>query len=136
MTNPVTMLPGHFCWLDLAAADAGVAGEFYHQLLGWSLRTHAVNGGHFASFRLGEEEVATIYQLRTHHLAQGVPSHWTPYIAVTSVDLSVRQAAALGASVVVAPFAIPGRARIALLQDPVGAVLGLWQPLHCETRPG
>jgi len=130
------MWPGHFCWLDLAAADADVASAFYKNLLGWTTQSHSVHGGHFASFRLGEEEVATIYQLRTHHLAQGVPSHWTPYIAVTSVDLSVRQAAALGASVVVAPFAIPGRARIALLQDPVGAVLGLWQPLHCETHPG
>lgn len=132
MRNTPGIRPGHFCWLDLAAADAAVAGEFYNRLLGWTIRTHSVCTGQFASFRLGEEEVATVYQLGPRHLAQGVPSHWTPYVAVSNVDQSTRLAAALGASVVVAPMDIPGKARIALLQDPVGAVLGLWQVLDCE----
>jgi predicted enzyme related to lactoylglutathione lyase len=31
---------------------------------------------------------------------------------------------------VVAPFDVPGTARIALIQDAVGALVGLWQPIR------
>lgn len=35
--------------------------------------------------------------------------------------------AALGGRILVAPFEVEGIARIALIEDAVGAVLGLWQ---------
>ena len=38
---------GRFCWLDLAAADAARAAEFYTELFGWSARSQAANGGTF-----------------------------------------------------------------------------------------
>ena len=77
MTYPASLLPGHFCWLDLAAANAGAASDFYYRLFGWSTQVNKACGGHFASFHLGEERVASLYQLGARHLKQGVPSHWT-----------------------------------------------------------
>lgn len=118
---------GRVCRVDLAAGDIGAAREFYAELFGWSSETHRVAGGQVEHFMLGEDVVASGYQLSRRHLANGVPSHWTPYVGVEDVRASSRMAVRLGASLIVAPFDVPGVGAIALIQDPVGALLGLWQ---------
>jgi uncharacterized protein len=59
----------------------------------------------------------------------GVPSHWTPYVRVGDVEDTARRAGAAGGTVIVPPFAVSSLARIALIQDPGGATLGLWEPI-------
>jgi predicted enzyme related to lactoylglutathione lyase len=127
MRIALTRPPGQFCWLDLAAADSDRARDFYGSLFGWNAQEQRIGKGAFARFLSGGTEIASFYQLSGRHLAQGVPSHWTPYVSVTNADRTASQAAALGAAVVVEPFDVPGIARIALVQDPVGAAFGVWQ---------
>ena len=119
--------PGTFCWLDLAASDAPLAKAFYAQAFGWTFEDQPANGGHFTRCRAGGNDVGTLYQLRRAQLEQGVPSHWTPYVRVDDVDATVRAIVPLGGRLVVAPFDVQGMARIALVQDAVGALVGLWQ---------
>ena len=130
--KPASTLPGAFCWLDLAAADAAAAKAFYARAFGWTFREEQANGGHYARMRAGGEDVGSLYQLRRAQLEHGVPSHWTPYIRVDSADATARQVTALGGRLVVAPFDIPGTARIALIQDAVGALVGLWEPKRSD----
>jgi predicted enzyme related to lactoylglutathione lyase len=59
---------------------------------------------------------------------EGVPPHWLAYVAVDDAEASARQAAALGATIVVAPKDIPGVGKIAVFVDPQGAALGVFQP--------
>ena len=125
-------LPGAFCWLDLAAADATVAKAFYARAFEWTFRDEQANGGHYARLRAGGQDVGSLYQLRRAQLEHGVPSHWTPYIRVDSADATARRIAALGGRLVVAPFDVPGTARIALIQDAVGALVGLWEPKRSD----
>ena len=73
-----------------------------------------------------------MYQLRDVHLDHGVPSHWTPYVRVDSVDNTVRRAAEIGGQVIIRPFVISGFARIALVVDSVGAHIGLWEPIRAN----
>jgi predicted enzyme related to lactoylglutathione lyase len=127
MTNPGCSLPGAFCWLDLAASDAPRAMAFYAQAFGWSFRDQHANGGRFTRCAIDNHDIGSLYQLKRVALEQGVPSHWTPYIAVSNIEVAVHHVAACGGHVVVAPFDVPGTARIALIQDAVGALLGLWQ---------
>jgi predicted enzyme related to lactoylglutathione lyase len=47
---------------------------------------------------------------------------------VNSALATARGVAAWGGRLVVAPFDVPGTARIALIEDAVGALVGLWQP--------
>jgi len=47
---------------------------------------------------------------------------------VADVDTAAREAAALGARVLVEPLDVMGEGRLAVLLDPAGAVLDLWQP--------
>jgi predicted enzyme related to lactoylglutathione lyase len=86
--------------------------------------------------RLSDQDVGSLYQLNQGHLIQGVPSHWTPYIQVNDVSDTARQAAAFGGKVIVRPFEVSGVARIALIQDSVGAHVGLWEPIKANMQEG
>jgi predicted enzyme related to lactoylglutathione lyase len=121
--------PGAFCWLDLAASDALVAKQFYARAFGWTFVDHRANGGHFTRGRVGERDVASLYQLKQSQLEHGAPSHWTPYLRVENADAAARRIAQLGGRLVVAPFDMEGIARIGLIQDAVGALVGLWEAL-------
>lgn len=125
---------GRFCWLDLAASDLRNAKEFYARLFGWTSHEQLANGGSFTRLRRSGHDVGSIYQLKEVLLRNGMPSHWTPYVRVDDIDESVRQATRLGGAVVVRPFAVSGVARIALILDSVGALVGLWEPVDVRTK--
>jgi len=122
--------PGKFCWLDLAARDAGKAAQFYQGLFGWSASTQAANGGVFQRFVHRGEDVGSLYQISAALLARDVPSHWTPYVTTDDLEDTAERATALGGAVIVEPFEVAGVARIALIADAVGAHIGLWTPLE------
>jgi predicted enzyme related to lactoylglutathione lyase len=121
--------PGAFCWLDLAASDTALAKAFYAQAFGWTFEVERANGGVFTRCHAGGRNVGSLYQLNRTQLQQGVPSHWTPYILVANADAAARRISSLGGRLVVAPFDVQGIARIALIEDAVGALVGLWQAL-------
>lgn len=56
-----------------------------------------------------------------------MPSHWTPYVRVENVDVMAQRARTLGSQTIVPPLDVPGVARVALVMDSVGALLGLWR---------
>jgi len=116
-----------FCWFDLATAEAEVAKSFYAALFGWRTQDQKIGGGIFTQLALGETPIASLYQLNRRHLANGVPSHWTPYVAVLDIDDAAMRAESLGAQIVVKPFDVTGHARFCLIQDPAGALIGLRQ---------
>lgn len=125
---------GRFCWVDLAATDAARAKEFYRQLFGWTSFEQSVNGGRFTRMRLSDQEVGSIYQLKRAYLDQGARSHWTPYVWVDDVADAARRVASCGGKVIVRPFVVSGIAQIALIQDSVGAQIGLWGPVETNTK--
>lgn len=124
---------GRFCWVDLAASDAGGARRFYEKLFGWTSHEQRANGGLFTRLKLGGRDVGSVYQLPFAQVESGVPSHWTPYIRVYDVEAVARRAVRCGGETMVKPFAVCGMARVALILDAVGAPVGLWEPLGGET---
>lgn len=129
MNAPAMASPGAFCWVDLAASDAGRAMSFYAQAFGWQFEPQPANGGQIMRCRHGGSDVGSLYELGPAQLACGVPSHWTPYLRVDKLDATAPRIVALGGRILVSPFEVDGVARIALIEDAVGAVLGLWEPL-------
>lgn len=123
---------GRFCWVDLAAADATRASEFYTGLFGWSARPQAANGGTFVRLAHAGRDIGSLYQMPRARREAGIASHWMPYVQVDDVFEASRRAALLGASIAVEPFCVEGVARIALIVDPVGAELGLWEGPRCK----
>jgi hypothetical protein len=134
MNDPVEIESGRFCWLDLAATDASAAISFYAQLFGWAAHEQKANGGSFTRLQLGGSDVGSLYQLGKAAIRAGMPSHWTPYIRVDSVDDVVARATSIGGEEIISPVTVSGVARIALIRDPTGAHVGLWGPLAPGAR--
>ena len=57
-----------------------------------------------------------------------LPTAWNTYVSVSSVDKAAEAAAAAGGQVLVAPFDVLPAGRVAVIADPSGAALGLWEP--------
>ena len=120
---------GRFCWLDLVATDAAEAEAFYARLFGWASDPQAANGGTFTRLRHTGQDVGSMYQMSRKQFEHGIPSHWTPYVKVDGLSDVAEQAERLGGGILVSPFTVSGIARIALIQDSVGAPVGLWESL-------
>jgi uncharacterized protein len=108
---------GTFCWVDLVTTDAAAAKRFYGGLFGWE--APAAEG--YAHWTLGGRDVAGVYEL------DGVVPHWTSYVAVDDADAVAARAAELGGTVVEPPFDVGDDGRRAVVADPVGAPVALWQ---------
>jgi predicted enzyme related to lactoylglutathione lyase len=88
-------------------------------------------GGHYTLMKIGEDDVAGLYPLQGPQF-EGVPSHWATYVAVEDADASNTRALALGAAQVLPPMDVPGVGRIAMVTDPTGANIALFQAgEHC-----
>jgi predicted enzyme related to lactoylglutathione lyase len=122
------------CWADLATVDQGAAKLFYCQLFGWTAQDRRAGKGHFSTFSSRETPFASLYQLSHKQIEHGVPSHWTPYVSVTNLDVAASMAASLGGQVVIPPHDSGGLARISLIADPTGALIGLWQTARETSR--
>lgn len=114
-------------WADLATPDDDRAAEFYRQLFGWSDVSRSIGGGTFRTLEQDGGAVASLYRLARAQVDGGVPAHWIPYVSTPDVVEAAARAAGLGGRIVVQPQHFPGLARVCLIADPTGAILGLWQ---------
>ena len=118
--------PGTFCWPELATSDQPGAKEFYTRLFGWGSDDSPIGEGQvYTMLKLGDRQVGALFQMGKEQA--GMPPHWSSYVAVTSADEAAAKAAGLGAKVVMAPFDVMDHGRMAVFQDPQGAMVAVWQ---------
>jgi predicted enzyme related to lactoylglutathione lyase len=116
---------GTFCWVDLMAADQDAAKRFYTGLFGWDYQDFPIGEGTFYSLALRDgKPVAAITPLP----GEGMPPHWNCYVSVEDADAAAARAQEGGATVILAAGDVGESGRLAMIQDPQGAILGLWQP--------
>jgi predicted enzyme related to lactoylglutathione lyase len=121
--------PGTISWVDLATTDTDGAKQFYGGLLGWEFEDNPVpGGGVYTMCKVGGRSVAALNELRAEEREQGIPPHWNNYVTVADVDASAAKAAELGGTLVAPPFDVMTAGRMAVVQDPVGAFIALWEP--------
>ena len=77
--------------------------------------------------KLNGRDVAAAYTMRPEQKSQGVPPNWLVYIAVDDADAMAAKAASLGATVLMPAFDVMEHGRMAVIQDPQGAVFAIWQ---------
>jgi predicted enzyme related to lactoylglutathione lyase len=115
--------PGTFSWVELATTDQKAGIAFYRALFGWDVNEQPIGPTEvYSMFLLRGKEVAAASTMRPEERQSGVPSHWNLYVTVAHVDESVKRAEGLGAKVFAAPFDVMDVGRMAVLQDPTGAV--------------
>src|SRR5438105_2840990 len=121
--------PGSFCWVELGTTDQAAAKTFYSSLFGWTPNDFPMGPGDlYTIFRLDGRDAAAGYTIRPEQRAQGVPPHWMLYIQVESADDAAARAEKLGGKVLAPAFDVMTVGRMAVLQDPTGAIFTAWQP--------
>ena len=115
------MCPGQFGWNELLSTDVEASKKFYSGLLGWT--TAAGPGPDYTIFRQGEKGVGGLMKVPQ----PGMPAQWLAYVVVENVDATTAKVAGLGGKVMAQPFDIPNVGRIAVILDPQGASIGLFQ---------
>jgi predicted enzyme related to lactoylglutathione lyase len=120
--------PGSFCWVELSTSDQNAAKGFYSSLFGWEVNDIPMGPGEaYTIFKLQGGDVSAACTLRPEQRAQGVPPHWLLYVAADNADASANRAAEVGGKVLAPAFDVMDVGRMAVLQDPTGAVLCVWQ---------
>jgi predicted enzyme related to lactoylglutathione lyase len=114
--------PGTFSWAELVTSDAEAAKGFYRQLFGWEYDDRPA----------GEDVVYTMVRKDGREVAglfadADQPPHWNSYVTVTSADEAAERAAGLGATVVAPAFDVMDAGRMAVVQDPTGAFVAVWE---------
>lgn len=123
-------VPGSFCWIELGTTDQNGAKKFYTSLFGWGVNDMPMGPSDFYTmFTLEGRNVGAGYTMRPDQTAQGVPPHWMLYIAVDSADDAANKAASAGGTVLAPPFDVFDVGRMAVVQDPTGAVFSVWQAM-------
>jgi len=124
-----THAPGTFCWFELGTTDPAAAKQFYANLFNWSANDADMGpGGIYTTFTLEGHGTGACYALSAEMKAQGVPPHWMIYVAAADADATAAKVAPAGGKVVMGAFDVMDFGRMAVLQDPAGAAISIWQP--------
>lgn len=120
--------PGNFCWFELATTDQSAAKKFYGGLFGWTANDVPMGpDAYYTMFHLRGRNVGAAYTLMPDQAKQGMPPHWRTYVAVTNVDQAIEKAKTLDGAVFAGPMDVADHGRMAVLRDPTGAAISLWQ---------
>ena len=127
--------PGTPNWVDLQTTDTDAAKKFYGDLLGWTYDDQPIdeaNGVYYSMAKLNGHDVGAIAPLG-EQAAAGVPPHWNSYVSVADVDATAALVAPAGGTVIMPPMDVMDAGRMAVIQDPTGAMLAIWQ---AKNHPG
>jgi predicted enzyme related to lactoylglutathione lyase len=120
-------IPGVPCWVDTTQPDPDAVVPFYGGLFGWELEDVMPEGSPMKYYigRIRGGDVAAIGSI-----AEGGPpmALWNTYIWVDSADESAAKARDAGGQVLAEPFDVMTAGRMAVIADPEGAVLCVWEP--------
>ena len=123
-SNEMDKTPGIFSWNELMTRDAGASAKFYTTLFGWTREDMDMGDFTYTMFKSGERAVGGMIALSAE--AASMPVMWMGYVTVENLEASVAKAEGLGAKVLKEITEI-SMGRFAILSDPQGAVVGLWQ---------
>lgn len=118
---------GEFSWHELMANDYSEALAFYRELFGWD-EGDAVDMGEAGIYQMFNRAGAPLGGIMNRPPEMPVGA-WNFYIRVADLDAATEKVAATGGAVVHGPMEVPGGDRVAVCQDPQGAMFSL----HCVT---
>ncbi len=129
----MTALP--FVWYELMTSDMAAATAFYGSVIGWEHRDSGLASHPYFHFLHDGKPVGGLMTLPPELGAQGVPPHWSGYIASPDVDATAAAIVKAGGKIHHAPTDIPDIGCFAVASDPHGAVFGLFRPARTDMPP-
>ena len=116
---------GEFCWNELMTTNTAKAKEFYSGLFGWECEESQVGPVTYTLFKSKDKNFGGMMATPEAH----IPSHWMSYINVKEVKESLKKAESLGGKTLVPLTQLGDFGIFAVIQDPTGASIALWQSL-------
>jgi predicted enzyme related to lactoylglutathione lyase len=113
--------PGALSWNELATADPEASAGFYRELFGW--KVEPFEGMPMTYLGIQNAEGHGNGGIRS--AMENEPTYWLVYFGTADADADTAKATELGATVLAPPMDI-GVGKIAVLQDPQGAVFALY----------
>jgi uncharacterized protein len=113
------------CWIDLTSSDTARSRDFYCNLFGWTAEEPAPEFGGYFNFQKHGGRIAGCMSTRD---GANTPDAWSVYLTTDDARKTVAAAAASGAQVHVPPMDVADLGTMAVIGDPGGAGIGLWQP--------
>lgn len=117
-------------WVDLQTTDQVAAKQFYGALFGWSFEDLPVDPGKdpfYSLATLRDHEVCAIAPTMTDHHEGDIPPHWGSYVSVDDIEATAAKVAPAGGTLIAPPFDVMDAGRMAVIQDPTGAIIQLWE---------
>ena len=114
------------CWLDLLTTDKAGAEKFYGALFGWTAEQgDQEKYGGYVTFSKDGQPVAGCMD---NDGSSGMPDLWNVYLASADAAATVKSATEHGGRVYMEPMAVPEQGTMAMVGDPGGSAVGVWQP--------
>ena len=119
---------GTFVRWELMTTTAPAAKEFYQRLFAWQMDDEELaDGVIYTHLRHAYRRFGGLYPMSVELAARPASAHWLPYVSVANVDSALAAAKEKGAKVTAESFSFADLGHMALIQDPTGAPIGLWQ---------
>lgn len=119
---------GAVWWTELMTRDVEAAKSYYGKICGWTFETMPMESGDYTVAYKGDTMVTGLLDMSGIPGMEEVPPHWFSYFAVDDVDAASTETENIGGKVARAAFDVPSVGRIAIIEDPTGAMIGLMTP--------
>ena len=117
MANP-------FVHVELETTDLEEAKAFYSKLFDWKLEPFPMPEGEYTMIGVGEGTGGGMMK----HPVPGASSIWLAYVLVDDIKGATEKAKSLGATICKDVTEVANAGWLSIIQDPTGAMLGLWKP--------
>ncbi|MCS3893442.1 putative enzyme related to lactoylglutathione lyase [Bradyrhizobium japonicum USDA 38] len=113
-----------FVHMELNTPDVPQAKKFYSELFGWNIVDADLGGGTiYSTFRTQEGVTGGIYS------SPNSPPTWLPYVGGDDIDETVDSALTKGAKLLRGPQEISQVGWLAVLSDPSGVIIAIWEDI-------
>lgn len=130
MSQEGTSKQGTVGWMDLTVPNADQVRDFYAEVAGW--RPEPVDMGGYADYNMCHPVTGAPLAGVCH--ARGgnadLPPVWLLYIHVDDLDASLAGCAKRGGTVLTGPKEAGGQGRYAVVRDPAGAPVALFEQVR------
>lgn len=128
----MTINHGDPIWIDLSTDDIDASADFYRELLGWE---YTDQGEEFGGYRIIQRDGQPVGGAMSSLMGPDGPTEepqyptaWTVYLKVDDIDAALAATTKHGGTVVVPAMEVGELGRMAIIFDPAGAGLGMWEP--------
>lgn len=121
-------MTGMFVWFEYVSSDTTKAKGFFGELFGWSTQEVPMPQGTYSMIAAGG---ATIGGYQPDKGA----AHWLTHLRVDDAKAAAAKVTSLGGKVLAEPFKVGEFGTMAVVTDPHGGKLALWQPAKAEDPP-